>query len=195
MKPIRFFFITSLCFIAAISTGYLFGDYALAIVLSLIALTIAFISYLTTINFRSKFEVIDLSLFLVASTYLYVVIPPLTYAMAGFQFGILSDNRLKGLDPTPETFFPVLTYHCIYFLALSFFSLLLKKNVIHPQFSIIKPPPVHTILSVLAILVFVLAIQIALMSSSNMLFLQIVSKLNPIKVLLFLYLIISSSLS
>ena len=70
----------------------------IASMLTMVLIFFLFLSYL--VRLERGFPLFEVGLFLVGMTFLYSFYPLFSFAASGFEWGILSDNRLRTIGPT-----------------------------------------------------------------------------------------------
>jgi len=107
---------------------------------------------------------IDAGMFCALATLIYTIYPLINFAVDGFQFGILSDNRLKGYNPSSEEMGIFHIRHVLYlFSFVLFYSVFRGKGVV--EVGNMNPPSRSTkqvlVLFFLSLSAFFLILQLA----------------------------------
>ncbi len=87
---------------------------------------------------KSK-SILNIGFWLVFTTFIYSVYPIINYYFGGFEFGILSDNRLANSNISENSISTFYTYYLVYFSTLTLSIILLKFKEIKNSTKIIIP--------------------------------------------------------
>jgi hypothetical protein len=88
-----------------------------------------------------RIDLFEIGVFYSAIICIYAMFPAIEYMLGGFEFSILSDNRLYAANPSPAELAPIFWYYTIYLVCFLASYRLSRGGKGRARYEIIKPNP------------------------------------------------------
>ena len=121
---------------------------------------ILLISFVKLNQLDNRNIIFDIGALAILSSYIYSIYPLINYIAGGFNFGVLSDNRLSHFNITSEGLGVFHLRHLLYvlFLSLAYLKFRKKSTIDYENFSKLKKNDILALLSSLFSLYFALSL-------------------------------------